>query len=262
MAKPSWGEWFEDARIKTKGLADRALIIGQAATKIAHEGAIELGKQAKELREKYELDAAASSIMSTLGGAQENFRFRSGGGKKRSVLDVTYVTENLISMSFPYDYQKVARKPGVVGNDIDAISTFLQQKHGSHYMIWNISEETYDYALFGDQVLEYNFPGHPAPPLGLLFKICTSVENWLDADEKNVAVVHCLTGKGRTSTVMSCILTWMGEFSTPVDALQYVAERRGNLSSFSRYCFSSIYSYRWRSSMLLNYHRKSLNFLI
>ena len=77
------------------------------------------------------------------------------------------------------------------------------------------------------QVLEYKFPGHPAPPLGLLFKICTSVESWLDADEKNVAVVHCLTGKGRTAALMACILTWIGEFSSPMEGLQYVAERRG-----------------------------------
>ena len=236
MSKPSWGDWFEDARSKTKVLADKAFVIGQAATKIAHEGAVELGKQAKELREKYDLDVAAQAIISTLGGPQDtssNNGFRRNVETRKSVLDVVYVTENLISMSFPYDYSKVGRRPGVEGNDINIVSKFLKQRHGSHFMIWNISEETYDYSYFGDQVLEYNFPGHPAPPLGLLFKICTSVENWLDADEKNVAVVHCLTGKGRTAALMSCILTWIGEFSSPVDALQYVAERRGDTQSSS-----------------------------
>jgi protein-tyrosine phosphatase len=51
------------------------------------------------------------------------------------------------------------------------------------------------------QVLEFRFPGHPAPPLGLLFKMCTSLDAWLEADPTNVAVLHCLTGKGRTATV-------------------------------------------------------------
>ena len=37
-----------------------------------------------------------------------------------------------------------------------------------------------------DQVIEYKFPGLPAPPLGLMFKMCTSIESWLDADENNV----------------------------------------------------------------------------
>ena len=91
----------------------------------------------------------------------------------------------------------------------------------------NISEEGYDYSLFNDQVLEYKFPGHPAPPLGLLFKICTSIESWLDADEKNVAIIHCLTGKGRTAALIACVLTWIGEFSSPMEALQYVSDRKG-----------------------------------
>ena len=76
-------------------------------------------------------------------------------------------------------------------------------------MIWNISEEAYDYQLFADQVLEYKFPGHPAPPLGLLFKICTSIESWLDADEKNVAVIHCLTGKGMYFCMRVCVCVCM-----------------------------------------------------
>lgn len=62
------------------------------------------------------------------------------------------------------------------------------------------------------KVLEFRFPGHPAPPLGMLFKMCTSIESWLLADPKNVAAVHCLTGRGRTSTVLACYLAWVGEW--------------------------------------------------
>ncbi len=66
----------------------------------------------------------------------------------------------------------------------------------------------------GGKVLEFRFPGHPAPPLGMLFKMCTSIESWLLADPKNVAAVHCLTGRGRTSTVLACYLAWVGESRT------------------------------------------------
>ena len=41
--------------------------------------------------------------------------------------------------------------------------------------------------------------------------MCTSIESWLVADPKNVAAVHCLTGRGRTSTVLACYLAWVGE---------------------------------------------------
>ena len=136
------------------------------------------------------------------------------GKSSPNQLDLSYVTENIIAMAFPYE-PEYARVQG--GNDIRAVAAFLRRRHAGHYMIWNVSEESYNYSMFGDQVIEYKFPGHPAPPLGLLFKICTSIESWLDADEKNVAVAHCLTGKGRTAALLACVLTWIGEFSSPVE---------------------------------------------
>lgn len=36
-------------------------------------------------------------------------------------------------------------------------------------------EETYDYTYFDNQVLEFNFPGHPAPPLGMLQALRSSL---------------------------------------------------------------------------------------
>ena len=64
--------------------------------------------------------------------------------------------------------------------------------------------------------------------IGLLFKIWTSIESWLGADADNVAVVHCLTGKGRTATVIACFLSWIGEFETPMEAMQYFCTKRGS----------------------------------
>ncbi|CAM9796205.1 unnamed protein product, partial [Phaeothamnion confervicola] len=149
-----------------------------------------------------------------------------------SRLDFVYVTDRLAAMAFPLDRNARDGAGGngalraLQGNDLDVVATLLKHRHRGKYMIWNISEEKYDYSKFEDQVLEFRFPGYPAPPLGLLFKMCASIENWLDADPDNVAVVHCLTGKGRTATVAACFLAWVGEFSTPVEALQYVAERK------------------------------------
>jgi hypothetical protein len=59
-----------------------------------------------------------------------------------------------------------------------------------------------------------------------MFKICSSIESWLDADERNVAIVHCLTGKGRTAVVLACALTWIGEFNSPMEALTYISDRK------------------------------------
>jgi tensin len=192
----SWGEWFEEAKSKTKEFGDKAHVLAEIATKIAQEKGIEIARQARELSEKYDLELARNAIMSKIGGPVDTSTTEMGNGQRnKSVLDLVYVTENLISMAFPRDFKKSKHSEG--GNDIEIVSRFLRQRHGSHFMIWNVSEEIYDYSYFSHQVLEYKFPGHPSPPLGLLFKICASVKSWLDADEKNVAVIHCITGKGR-----------------------------------------------------------------
>lgn len=140
-------------------------------------------------------------------------------------LNFTYVTPNIIAMGFPGS-NAVPTGSVMRYNPIDSVAYLLNSRHNGRYMIWNLSEEPYEYSKFQEQVLEFKFPGHPAPPLGLLFRICTSMESWLEADPNNVAAVHCLTGKGRTGTVIACYLAWTGQFLSPMEALQYVSEKR------------------------------------
>ena len=227
--KRTWMEWAKETQEKTKELVAQAQEIAKPALEAAQVKAKELAKQANTNLQNVDINELRSTILKTIGGPSDTSVDGNSASKlkrspKKNVLDLVYVTENLISMAFPFDPKKPGNAEG--GNDINIISRFLKQRHAGHFMIWNVSEEPYDYSMFADQVLEYKFPGHPAPPLGLLFKICTSVESWLDADERNVAVVHCLTGKGRTAALVACILTWIGEFASPMEALQYVAERR------------------------------------
>jgi tensin len=105
-----------------------------------------------------------------------------------------------------------------------AVAHLLHKRHEGRFMIWNLSEVEYDTQLLDNQVLAYSFPGSPSPPLGLLLKLLMSMESWLKADERNVAVVHCLTGKGRTSTVLAAFLCWVGEagFDNVHEALLYI----------------------------------------
>ncbi|GLE04203.1 hypothetical protein PINS_up013114 [Pythium insidiosum] len=152
---------------------------------------------------------------------------RSAGEVNVDLLNFSYITDNIVAMGFP-SMNTGANRTFIKENPIDLVAMYLNDKHGGHYMIWNLSEETYDYTFFENQVLEFNFPGHPAPPLGLMFKICSSIESWLEADEKNIAAVHCLTGKGRTGTVIACYLAWVGQFPNAMEALEYVAEQRNS----------------------------------
>jgi protein-tyrosine phosphatase len=230
-----WG-WLSTAAAKAQEFAE-------TAKRVAIEQSQVIAKQAEELKQKYDLEVASSILMGGSGTASSSQNTHSDPDTIKltkaelSQLDMIYITENLLAMAFPREksLQSSGHKRNSgggeeggsgEGNDINVVAAYLRKKHLGKFMIWNISEESYDYTKFNDQVLEYKFPGHPAPPLGLLFKICTSIESWLDADDNNIAIIHCLTGKGRTATLMACVLTWIGEFDSPMSALQYVAQRR------------------------------------
>ena len=158
-----------------------------------------------------------------------------GGGRARDLdlpldvdalrdAEVVYVTDRIVTMSHPYSQSSVdgditpSRKLAAVGH-------MLRKRHGGRYMVWNLSEVDYDSSLLDDMVLAYKFPGSPSPPLGLLLKLLMAMESWLKADARNVAVVHCLTGRGRTSTVLAAFLCWTGEggFTDVNVALEYIA---------------------------------------
>eukprot|EP01138_Halocafeteria_seosinensis_P005583 gb/GECG01005706.1/.p1 GENE.gb/GECG01005706.1/~~gb/GECG01005706.1/.p1 ORF type:complete len:661 (+),score=112.01 gb/GECG01005706.1/:1-1983(+) len=148
------------------------------------------------------------------------------GSSQKQPSDLTYVIKNVIGMGFPSTQStRIKAHPGM---DSSIVADYLKHTHGDdHFMVWNLSEESYDYSMFCNQVIEYSFKGHPAPPLGLLFKLVTSIESWLVADEaNNVAVVHCMTGKGRTCVVLAALLTWMQRFANPMRALEYVCTKR------------------------------------
>lgn len=139
--------------------------------------------------------------------------------------EVVYVTDRILTMSHPAMASSV--NPSITaGRKLAAVGHLLQRRHDGRFLVWNLSEVDYDISVLDDQVLTFSFPGSPSPPLGLLLKLLISMENWMKADDRNVAVVHCLTGKGRTSTVLAAFLCWMGEagFGDINKALDYIAK--------------------------------------
>lgn len=77
-------------------------------------------------------------------------------------------------------------------NTREIVAGYLEEHHKDHFMVFNLSDEVYDTILFGDHVISYDLMGMPAPSLGMLLKICVALETWLQDDDRNVAVVHCL----------------------------------------------------------------------
>jgi len=93
-------------------------------------------------------------------------------------------------------------------------------------MIFNLSGEVYDYTKFHNRVYDYGWPDHSTCPLEFILRIIDAMKQYVEEDPENVAVVHCLAGRGRTGTIVSAFLLKIGLLDTSEAALNYFAETR------------------------------------
>ena len=81
---------------------------------------------------------------------------------------------------------------GIYRNRMESVASFLDKQHPGHYLIINLSQSSYDYSKFHNNVTSnLGFPDHHAPSLYHLFILCDIMRQYLDADPKNVVAVHC-----------------------------------------------------------------------
>jgi protein-tyrosine phosphatase len=150
---------------------------------------------------------------------------------------------------------------------MDQVADLLLKNHGSNFMVFNLSERRYEAKKMNHQstlpwnsgfgnifiaVIYYPFVDHHPPPFFQYFQIIITVDAWLQADEKNVAVVHCigtflffrfllfllslfsftfpllimLGGKGRTGCVIGGVMFFGGFKDKMSDCIDYFANKR------------------------------------
>jgi hypothetical protein len=104
---------------------------------------------------------AAQNIKSNLAGQPPHHRGPLTAAEVEA-LDMVYLTPRIIASAFPVNRSLGApRQPVAQGNPIDLMAALLQQGHQGRFMVWNISEESYDYAYFQDQVRRQRAPPLP-----------------------------------------------------------------------------------------------------
>ena len=136
-------------------------------------------------------------------------------------LDLTYITKRIIAMGFPSTSIE-----GLYRNPLEEVQRFFNTRHPLHYKVYNLCEEkTYSKDLFYKQGY-FPFKDHEAPPLNLIRPFCDDAKNFLEEDENNVIAVHCKAGKGRTGTLICCLLLYMNVFDNSDECLQYYGMMR------------------------------------
>lgn len=137
-------------------------------------------------------------------------------------LDLTYVTPRIVAMGFPSENVEAAFR-----NPMKEVLRFLDSFHKDHYKVYNLcSERAYDHEKFYNRVSVFPFDDHNAPPFDMIQQFCKDVELWLQQDEKNIAVIHCKAGKGRTGLMISAWMVYSKEWATAKDALTFYAAMR------------------------------------
>ncbi|KAL7715401.1 phosphatidylinositol-3 [Entamoeba marina] len=148
--------------------------------------------------------------------SQDKYRFQDD----KFDLDLTYITNRIIAMGFPSTGVEAYYR-----NDINDVSLFMNSRHPHHYMIFNLTESTYDAQPFNQRVKNYPFPDHHNPPLLFLFRIISEMYSFYSLHPDNVVVVHCLAGKGRTGTVIAAFLLYIKATQNTNDSLRLFAEK-------------------------------------
>nr|BAO96086.1 voltage-sensor containing phosphatase [Hynobius nebulosus] len=146
-------------------------------------------------------------------------------------LDLTYVTDRVIAMSFPS-----AGQQSFYRNPIKEVAKFLDTKHKDHYKIYNLcSEKGYDPKYFHYRVERIFIDDHNVPALADMLKFTASARDWMAQDQKNIIAIHCKGGKGRTGTMVCTWLVDSDQFESAKGSLDYFGERRTDTSTSSKF---------------------------
>ena len=88
------------------------------------------------------------------------------------------------------------------------------------------SERIYDTAKFYGRVAHFPFDDHHPPKFEEIKPFCDDVTKWLQQNQKNVAVVHCKAGKGRTGLAIASYMIFMEGVADAYQAIEFFNARR------------------------------------
>ncbi|XP_067308400.1 tensin-3-like isoform X2 [Pseudorasbora parva] len=162
-------------------------------------------------------------------------------------LDLTYVTERIIAVSFPQDgFEETYLR------NLRDVTRMLKSKHADNYLVINLSERKQELTKMNPKTLDTGWPDFHAPPLDKICTICKAIENWLNADPLHVVVIHCRGGKGRIGVVISSFVHFTDVSASADQALDRFAMRKFYDDKVSTQMTPSQKRYVWILNSLLS----------
>uniref|UniRef100_A0A8C9XJ74 Tensin 3 n=1 Tax=Sander lucioperca TaxID=283035 RepID=A0A8C9XJ74_SANLU len=162
-------------------------------------------------------------------------------------LDLTYITERIIAVSFPRGCTEE-----IYSHNLKDVTRMLKSKHADNYLIINLSEKRHDLTKMNPKTLDTGWPDMHAPPLDKICTICKAMESWLNADPLHVVVIHCRGGKGRIGVVISSFVHFTDVSASADQALDRFAMRKYYDDKVSALMTPSQKRYVWILNSLLS----------
>lgn len=130
--------------------------------------------------------------------------------EKDAMLDLSYITPRIIVAAGPSDnvLANIYRSP--VEKVIHHLNLSYKSGEEFHWHVWNLRGEGPGY---NPDKLENNwtyhpFPDHLPPSIELTLTIVDEIDKFLEQSPKNVALIHCKEGKGRSGTICCAYLMY------------------------------------------------------
>ncbi|KAM9844700.1 tensin-3 [Aulostomus maculatus] len=162
-------------------------------------------------------------------------------------LDLTYITERIIAVSFPRGCSEE-----IYSHNLKDVTRMLKSKHADNYLIINLSEKRHDLSKMNPKTLDTGWPDFHAPPLDKICTICKAMESWLNADPLHVVVIHCRGAKGRIGVVISSFVHFTDVSASADQALDRFAMRKYYDDKVSALMTPSQKRYVWILNSLLS----------
>lgn len=151
--------------------------------------------------------------------SQKKIRFKNNDFN----LDLSYITPRIIAMAYP-----ASGVESLYRNKMHDVKEFLDTRHPGKYYVINTSSRKYDYSNFHNRVIDIDWPNHHPCRFYYFAKLVLETAKLLiDSDPDTVIVVHCLGGKGRTGSLIGCLLSLSGVIPRILDANAFYKEKRG-----------------------------------
>lgn len=124
-------------------------------------------------------------------------------------LDLSYITPRIIVAAGPTDsfVSTIFRSP--LDKVVSHLNKCYRTETECHWHIWNLRGEGAGYSsstIGAENWSFYPIPDHLPPSIDLLLRIVLGIDQFLKKSPKNVALIHCKEGKGRSGTVCCAYL--------------------------------------------------------